>query len=146
LAQLQTSFENLSLLTDKREAAASNRLLVAEQRIEAQHKRLQGLSSTSREDWLLAEAEYLLRLANQRVLIEHSPSSADGLLTQADEILKNLDDPDLFSLRQAIAKDLASLRLIKEVDHEGLYFSIKALTEQIELLSLHPTRQELMSR
>ena len=39
------------------------------QRLDSHNKRLLSLSSTSREDWLLAEAEYLLRLANQRLLM-----------------------------------------------------------------------------
>lgn len=144
LAQLQAQQQDLGVEYTQNQNALNQRLLLAEQRLQAQHKRLQSLSTTSREDWLLAEAEYLLRLANQRVLIERSPRSADGLLTEADEILKNLDDPDLFPLRQAIANDLAQLRLVEQVDHEGIYFALKALIEQVDKLSLRPTRQQLM--
>ena len=57
-----------ALVNDQRSALSQ-----VDQRINAQQQRLINLSTTSREDWLLAEAEYLLRLANQRVLIEREP-------------------------------------------------------------------------
>lgn len=145
LQQEQAQQQALITAAEAREAELKQQLLATEQRVQAQHKRLQSMSTTSREDWLLAEAEYLLRLANQRVLIEKSPRSADALLVEADAILKKLDDPDLFSLRQAIANDLAKLRLVEKIDREGLYFSLNALIDQVDTLSLRPTRQEVMA-
>ncbi len=126
-------------------AQTKNRLNNAESRLTAQNKRLLSMSTTSREDWLLAEAEYLLKLANQRVLIERSAEGAKALLEEADGILRDLNDPDLFPLRQAIAADLAKLRLTTKVDVEGIYLALRAKTDLVESLSLHPTRQELMA-
>ena len=83
--------------------------------LNGQQQRLLNMSTTNREDWLMAEAEYLLRLANQRVLIERSATSAVGLLESADAIMEQvaagLGDPELFAIRRAIAQDLAALRL-----------------------------------
>ncbi len=101
------------------------------QRVAAQGKRLRAMSDTSREDWLLAEAEYLLKLANQRIRIERSSVGAEALLDEADGILRDLDDPNLHSLRRAIAKDLAALRLVKKIDVEGIYLQLLALTGEI---------------
>ncbi len=101
------------------------------QRITAQGKRLRAMSDTSREDWLLAEAEYLLKLANQRIRIERSPEGAEALLEEADGILRDLDDPNMHPLRRAIAKDLTALKLLKKIDTEGIYLSLIALTEEI---------------
>ena len=108
----------------------------------AQNKRLLSMSTTSREDWLLAEAEYLLKLANQRVLIEKSATGADALLVEADDILKGLDDPDLFPLRRAIANDLAALRLTKAVDVEGIYLALAALANTVDQLPIKPSRED----
>ncbi|MFL0803484.1 MAG: uroporphyrinogen-III C-methyltransferase [Agarilytica sp.] len=102
------------------------------QRITAQGKRLRAMSDTSRDDWLLAEAEYLLKLANQRIRIERSPEGAEALLEEADGILRDLDDPNMHPLRRAIAKDLTALKLLKKIDTEGIYLSLVALTDEIK--------------
>ena len=115
-------------------------------RLSAHNKRLLSLSTTSREDWLLAEAEYLLKLANQRLLIEREGSAADALLSEADAILRDLDDPDLNPVRQALARDLAALRLMQQVDIEGIYFALVALLDQLDNLPLTPTRQQLFEQ
>ena len=113
-----------------------------DQRMIAQNKRLRSMSTTSREDWLLAEAEYLLKLANQRVLIEKNAEGAAALLTEADAILRDLGDPDLFAIRREVKKDLAALRLTEKIDVEGIYLSLVALAEQVENLPVNPTMQQ----
>ncbi len=116
----------------------SQRLTSAEDRLKAHNRRIISMSTTDRDDWLLAEAEYLLKLANQRVLIEKSPGSAIALLEEADAILRDLADPDLFSLRQAIQKDLVALKLVAKVDAEGIYLQLSALAEQAESIAILP--------
>lgn len=152
LQQLRTEIVNTKTIIDKNSASLNGlgnalnqqvgnyeqRLKVAEDRLQAQNKRLLSLSTTTREDWLLAEAEYLLKLANQRVLIEKNIDGADALLSEADIILRDLDDPDLFPLRQAIHDDLAELRLTEKIDQQGIYLSLVALATQIESLPILP--------
>lgn len=120
----------------------AQRIDMLQQRIDAQQQRLHSLTTTSREDWLLAEAEYLLRLANQRVLLERHPQNAVALLERADNIVqqvsKGLGDADLFAIRQAITRELAALKLVPSVDREGLFLQLQALAEQIESLPRVP--------
>lgn len=104
-------------------------------RLQSHGKRLIALSSTSREDWLLAETEYLLRLANQRLLMERGTLGAQALLVAADNILRDLDDVDLFPVRRAITSDLNALKLAGQVDREGLYLQLAALAEQLQALT-----------
>lgn len=121
-------------------------LASAQQRLAAQGKRLRAMSDTSREDWLLAEAEYLLKLANQRVRIERSPQGADALISEADAILRDLDQPDLHGIRREIAEDLAALRLMQKVDVEGIYLQLVALSQNIEKLPhRQPPQKKLQS-
>lgn len=117
-----------------------------EQRLDRQNKRIASLSSTSREDWLLAEAEYLLRLANQRLLTERSTKGSIGLLEAADKILRDFDDVDLFSIRKAIGRDLASLKISAKVDRDGLFLRLSGLATQIEQLPTVPKRVPLAAR
>ncbi len=142
-ADLQKQIDGLIAATERSfaemrqsEGARSTQISDLANRLAAQGKRLRAMSTTSREDWLLAEAEYLLKLANQRVRIERSADGAEALLEAADAILRDLDDPDLHSLRRAIAEDLAALRLMNKIDVEGIYLSLVALTRQIENLPL----------
>ncbi len=115
-----------------------NKVDVLERRVKSHNLRLLSLSTTSRDDWLLAEAEYLLKLANQRVLIERKSEAAIGLLEEADGILRDLANPDLIELRKAIKDDLIALKLSEKVDAEGLYLDISALAEKVESLPLVP--------
>ena len=91
-------------------------------------------SATDRDSWLLAEAEYLLRLANQRLIMAEDTLSAKALLGSADKILRQLDEPGLHDARGAVAADLAAVRAVPQVDVEGIYLRLAALIEQADKL------------
>lgn len=90
-----------------------------------------GSSST---DWILAEVEYLLRLANQRIMMEKEVSGAIALLHAADKIIDQADIVSAFPVRQAIAEDIASLKSLGQLDIEGTYLKLAARTRQVEHL------------
>ena len=111
-------------------------------RLNNQGKRLAELGTTTRSDWLLAEAAYLARLANQRLQTERSTKNPLALLENVDVILKQLDDPELLPLRGAVAIDITALRLAGEVDASGLYLELNALAESIDqLVILKPSAE-----
>jgi uroporphyrin-III C-methyltransferase len=112
----------------------------------SQQQRLRELSTTSREDWLLSEAEYLLRLANQRILTERQTRNALALMESADLILKDLDQPDLFAVRAALARDITQLRMAGVVDREGLYVKLDALISAIPNLNLPKVEVEAQTQ
>ncbi len=89
------------------------------------------LTATSRADWLLAEADYLLRQADQRLLLERQTSSALALVTAADSILRDLNDPELLVVRKALAQDMAALKLTAVIDRSGIYLRMAALAERV---------------
>ena len=107
-----------------------------QQQLSSQQKHVQSLSATDRNDWLLAEAEYLIRLANQRLLMGKQSDGAMQLLTAADAIIKELDDLALYSVREALANDMANLRTAVTIDLEGHYLALAALAQQAEQLPL----------
>ena len=103
--------------------------LLAEQRAE-----LARFSAADRESWLLAEAEYLLRLANQRLIMAGDTVAAQALLSSADDILRELDDVGLHDVRGAVTADLAAVRAVPRIDVEGIYLRLGALVEQADNL------------
>jgi uroporphyrin-III C-methyltransferase len=101
-----------------------------------QREEIARFGATDRKDWLLAEAEYLLRLANQRLIMSGDIAAAIALLRSADNILLELEDVTLHNTRAALATDLAALRALPQVDVEGLYLRLAGLIEQVDQLAI----------
>lgn len=100
-----------------------------------QHKVLD-LDDKRPNDWMLAESEYLVRMAGRKLWLEHDIISAITLLGNADERIKALNDPSLMPIRKALAEDITKLKAMPRVDREGLTLKLAALSDQIELLPL----------
>ncbi|GGC09576.1 hypothetical protein GCM10011352_40000 [Marinobacterium zhoushanense] len=109
-----------------------------QQRLTDAIKQVNATRDTSREDWLLAEAEYLLRLANQRVLMEQTANGALTLLKATDNILRESDDVALYNVRQALAEDIAALEAVPVLDTEGTYLKLAAINRQVDDLRVTP--------
>jgi len=99
-----------------------------------QSEELARYGAADRDDWLLAEAQYVLRLANQRLLMAGDTAGAATLLGNVDSILLQLDDARLHEVRAAVAADLAALRAVSRVDVEGIYLRLAGLMEQVGAL------------
>ena len=74
----------------------------------------------TRTDWLLAEAEYLIRIANQRLQIEKDIRGALAALESADEVLRETDDVGVYPVREQLAREIMALRSVTDVDRTGL--------------------------
>ncbi|NVK38897.1 MAG: uroporphyrinogen-III C-methyltransferase [Gammaproteobacteria bacterium] len=79
------------------------------------------------DDWKLAETEYLLRLANQRVYLQHEFKGAQGLFDAANQVLASLDDPSFALVREQIAKEMLLLGQHSELDRAGIYSQLQAI-------------------
>jgi len=95
-----------------------------------QREQLASFSASDQKSWLRAEVHYLLRLANQRLIMARDVDSALALLNSADRILNDLDDASLYDVRAAVASEMAALRAMPRVDVEGTYLRLSALVEQ----------------
>ncbi|MEX1668626.1 uroporphyrinogen-III C-methyltransferase [Zhongshania guokunii] len=99
--------------------------------------KLQSLTTVDRRDWLLAEVEYLLRLANQRAQLSHDPRAAAQLLSSADAILRELDDTALHAVRAELAKEISALHNNADIDVEGIYLALQGLATEAGKLQLY---------
>lgn len=89
-----------------------------------------------RNDWLLTEAEYLLKLANHRLLLERDVETAMVALQSADARLRDVADPGLLPIRERIAADINDLRSVDQPDLAGLSFNLSSLAEDVARLPL----------
>ena len=82
---------------------------------------LSGLLGKSREDWRLAEAEHLLRLAMLRLSALQDVDSAIALVQGADDILRAQNDPQAFAARGELIKVLEALRSLPLMYRSGRF-------------------------
>ena len=83
-------------------------------------------------DWVLAEAEYLVLAANQRLALEGDINTAIAALKAADQRLKSADHPDLIPVRERIIEDATALEAVKLPDIEGLAIYLAQVIEQVK--------------
>lgn len=85
----------------------------------------------SEQGWALAEVEFLLRLANQRLQLAADVPTALQALNAADARLRELADPHYLPVREQIARERDALRALPPVDAEGLSARLTALIEGV---------------
>ena len=107
-----------------------------ERKVLNQGSRLIQMGINPKDEWILAEALYLSRLATQRLLIERSSESAIALLLEADKLLLKFDDANLAHVRNALSKEIASLRALNKIDVQGIIFELNAISEEVNKLSI----------
>ncbi len=87
-------------------------------------------------DWLLLKARYYLELAQINAHWSDNLQTTAALLQQADAILANVHDQQLFNIRQVIAKETAELQAIPRLDITGLLSQLDAALDTIATLPL----------
>ena len=97
--------------------------------------RVEQVLGASREQWRLAEAEHLLRMAMLRLSAMQDVNSAESLVAEADLILRKQDDPAAYGARQKLLEGLEALRSLPEVDRTGLFLKLGALRGQANQLN-----------
>ncbi|RCU45501.1 heme biosynthesis operon protein HemX [Corallincola holothuriorum] len=97
---------------------------------------LLSLASRQPSDWLLAETNYLVRLAGHKLWLEHDVTTSLMLLREADQRLAELQDPSLIPLRADLAKDMAALKALPDLDRSEIALTLSALTSQVTELPL----------
>lgn len=90
----------------------------------------------TRGDWLIADAEYLLSVANERLHLIGDINTTREALEAADQRLRESGDTGAIKIREQIAKEIALIKDIKLPDIVGLYSSIRTLEDEAAKLSL----------
>lgn len=127
-------------LQDQLQQQLEQRNRELQQQLNGLRQQIQAITTTTTDDWKLAEAYYLTRLAGQRLLMERDTESALALLQSADSIVRNYPDANLYPVREALAEDIAEMKLAGSVDREGIYLQLIALSRQIAELEMAEPR------
>jgi len=89
-----------------------------------------------RKDWLVLEAEYLLQMANHRLLFERDVNTAIAALDAADARLRETGDPAVLGVRKAIAEAIQTLKQVPQADLAGLSLTLSAINKELDTLPL----------
>jgi uncharacterized protein HemX len=93
--------------------------------------RIHDLLNRTRGDWMVADAEYMLNVANQRLNLVGDLKTALGALSAADDRLRDSGNPGVFKVREQIAREISALKGLKTVDIVGIFAKIKVLEKQV---------------
>jgi len=97
----------------------------------------------SRGDMMVADAEYLLSIANQKLHLIGDIKAVLAAMEAADQRLFDSGDPAVFKVREALAEEIATLRGIDAPDIVGLSSRLLLLTRKAQTLSLFLPHAEL---
>lgn len=87
-------------------------------------------------DWLIAEADYLVRMAGRKLWLENDVRTAILLLVNADKRLKSLADPSVLPVRAALAEDIQTLQQLNPVSPSSVALALTGMVAQIDKLPL----------
>ncbi|MDX2320672.1 MAG: uroporphyrinogen-III C-methyltransferase [Moritella sp.] len=87
-------------------------------------------------EWMLAEAEYLIRIAGRKIALEQDIDTSLALLSSASRRLTQLNDPSLLPLRKVIEQDITTLTKLPRIDHDGLALKLAIQAQEVDNLVL----------
>jgi uroporphyrin-3 C-methyltransferase len=140
VAQVDQRFEEMA----ERQQAALERFRERQQAARAATEKAlrESLSEVARQappstaEWRRAEAQYLLRIANHRLLMEGDVEGALSLLQATDSVLAELDDFALHGVRARLADEIAALEGVEGTDVQGLFLRLEAAKRNLDELPL----------
>jgi uncharacterized protein HemX len=123
------ALENFSGLNDEKLAANKKELSVSIEQIKRQLGKTRG-------DWLIADAEYLLTVANQRLHLVGDVNAAIKALTAADQRLRESGSGSVFKVREQIAEEISLLKNVQVPDIVGIYSKLKLISKNSQNLTI----------
>ena len=96
-------------------------------------------------DWLLAEVENLLIIANQHLTLDQDVTVALAALQAADDRLHTSDDARLLATRKQLAADINALQSVRPVDISGLALFLIDIAARVDKLPLKPLPENATS-
>jgi len=117
------------------DAADREQATLARQLNELQGK-VATISGSDAKTWLLAQADFLVKMAGRKLWSDQDVTSAATLLKSADASLADMNDPSLLEVRRAITEDISTLSTLTQVDFDGIILKTNQLSNQVDNLRL----------
>ena len=118
------------------EAAQQATVEQLENQLQGALAQIQELDGRRPTDWLIAEADYLVRMAGRKMWLEKDLRTAIMLLGNADQRLKSLADPSVLPVRALIAQDIQALKQVNPVSEVSVALALDGLIKQVDKLAI----------
>lgn len=118
------------------EAAQQATVEQLENQLQGALAQIQELDGRRPTDWLIAEADYLVRMAGRKMWLEKDLRTAIMLLGNADQRLKSLADPSVLPVRALIAQDIQALQQVNPVSEVSVALALDGLVKQVDKLAI----------
>ena len=132
----KTQFEGIIKQQSDALAAAERQQAEQNKQLDELSQKVATISGTDAKTWLLAQADFLVKLAGRKLWSDGDVTTAAALLKSADASLADMNDPSLIAARRAITDDVASLSGVAQVDYDGIILKVNQLSNQIDNLRL----------
>ena len=107
-----------------------------QQNLEQASTKLYELYGRNKNEWQLAEVEYLMRVAQHKLILQDDFAGAAITLQAASDLLGETGDPGMLPVRVMISEEIADLRTRKRADLVGMTLTLAQLSR--EALVLQP--------
>ncbi len=109
----------------------------AAKQTEAVNIRLNDYEDRNPNDWLVAKSYFLV--SNAQNILSFSDNIEGVLLNlhQADTLLVKIDEPAINQIREAISKDILSLKKVEHVDSRGILYKLDSVYDNVDSMPLN---------
>ena len=138
-ADILASIENVTRTNQTLESTVAELKSQNEQlalQAESTLQQLNNMEGRRPADWLIAEADYLVRMAGRKLWLENDVRTAILLLVNADKRLKSLADPSVLPVRATLAEDIQTLQQLNPVSQSSVALALTGMMAQIDKLPL----------
>ena len=134
LRQIENQIAGLERLQTENITVVRGRIDTLERRFDVVEGSVSALArnrADAGEGVKLAEAEFMLRLAGQRLDLFEDPDGAIRALELALALVRALNDPVYASVRQTIEQEIAALRSVPMPDRPAIAGRLRGLADQV---------------
>jgi len=121
---------------EKTQQAADRQQISFGRQLNELQDKVASISGSDAKTWLLAQADYLVKLAGRKLWSDQDVTTAAALLKSADASLADMNDPSLIEVRRALNEDVSSLSAVTQVDFDGIILKTNQLSNQVDNLRL----------
>ncbi|HEY0722226.1 MAG TPA: uroporphyrinogen-III C-methyltransferase [Gammaproteobacteria bacterium] len=149
-SQLQANVQALEQREREQRSALSaearerdTRLAARQEALEQGMQALRDQLGSEHLEWVVAEADYLLRYANRRLLLERDVRGALIALRSTDALLADGANPLYLPVREQLRNEIQSLEALAPLDVDGIALQLGGLSRQLAALPLATARRDI---
>ncbi len=131
IAQTSTALRMLDS-TIKSELKGLEELRAEQQALRAATQEMRSSMEKSHDFSTASDAEYLMRIASHRLLLEQDVATAITALEEANQHLGETADPALLGARQQLIDEITQLKAVPQPDIAGASLTLNSLQNQLE--------------